>query len=618
VRNYFRYLGYIWCYKARVVTSIVASFLSESLNFASVVAYAAAHDVLLNLYLSNGSNPGPMAKEHFFKSALGRRAIDYLKTRTTDETTLMWTIIALGFSFLAIVSVRGVFNFLRKYLLESAAELGWIGLFDDLFKRLSSLSMRFFSQRSLGHTMATFGPDLAELGAGGKRIFAHAVRDPFRLLIGLGVTFWISARLSLIVFVVVPITLYIFKVVGDRIRRYTTKGLEKRADVLKILGETIQGVTVIKAYDAEDYQIARFQDTSKRMLRYDLRRAMTKALADPFTEFIWRACLWAVGAYGVYLVIHHGLPVSMLAAFFFAVKQVYEPLEKLRDLNNDIQQSRAAADRVFLLMDTQPDVVEKPGAPDLPPHRVDVHFDHVSFAYDPPHEVIHDFDLTVRAGEVVALVGENGSGKSTLLSLLLRFYDPTEGAVRIDGVDVRHVTLASLRRQISYASQNVILFNDTVRHNIAFGDTHYSDAEIEAAARAALAHDLIVGELPDGYATMVGEGGAKLSGGQRQRIALARALLRNPRILILDEATSAMDADAEERLQRQLAAFAKGRTVFLIAHRFSSLRFADRIVALANGRIERVGTHQDLLSSSPTYRNLFQKQDFAHRPDPRE
>ncbi len=610
MRNYFRFLAYVWHYKARVITSIVSSLLAETLSLVSMAAYLAAHEVLLSLWLSGGRDAGSMAAQ-ILKLPGGRQAIDFLRTRVGDKTTLMWTVIALGLAFFLTGLLRGLFVFMRRYLLESAAMRGWMDLLNDLFLRVSGLSMRFFSGRSLGHTMSTFGPDLGELAAGGRTIFSHAVRDTFSLLLGVAAMFLISARLALMVFLGIPVALLLFKIVGTRIRRYTAKGLEKRADAMKILAETVQGMSVIKAYDAEEYQRARFRETSQKMLRYDLRRAFVKAVSDPATEILLRACLWAVGAYGFYLFVQHNFSWSLLVTFSYAVKKVYDPLDKLRDLNNEVQSSRAAADRVFAVMDLRSEVVEKPDAQPLPPHGQDICFDHVSFAYEPPEEVVRDFHLTVRAGEVLAIVGENGSGKSTLASLLLRFYDPTSGAVRIDGHDLRDVTQASLRRQIGYVSQNVVLFNDTVRQNIAFGDTHYTDAEIEAAARLALAHEFIVRDLPDGYNTAVGEGGAKLSGGQRQRLSMARALLRNPRILILDEATSAMDADAEHRLEAQLAGFAKGRTVILIAHRFSALRAADRIVVLDRGRIESVGAHEQVLASSPTYRNLYQKQGLA-------
>ncbi len=608
MRNYLRYLGFIWRYKVRVVGSIICSFFAESLNVFSIVLYLAAHEIMLTYYLTGGKTRSELATGRLFRHQIGQRVVQFLESQALRESTLMWTIIGMGFTLLIISVVHGIFVFLRRYLLESAAQRGWMDLLNRLFERVSGLSMRFYSSRSLGHTMATFGPDLGELATGGRSIFAHAVRDSFCLAAGIVTCFLVSLRLFLVVFVGLPVAFWIFKFVGTRVRRYTRKGLEKRADAMKILAETVQGITVIKAYDAEDYQRGRFRDTSRRMLHYDLRRTLIKALAEPATDFVYRACIFVVGAYGVYLVTRGLLAPSMLAAFFYGVKQVYDPLNKLRDVNNEIQACRAAADRVFSVMDLQPEVLEKPDAKPLPPHAVDICFDHVSFAYEPPNDVVHDFHLTIPAGQVLAIVGENGSGKSTLASLLMRFYDPTSGAIRIDGTDLRDVTQASLRRQIGYVSQNVVLFNDTVRNNIAFGGGKYSDAEIEAAARTALAHDFIVGELPNGYDTVVGEGGAKLSGGQRQRIALARALLRNPRILILDEATSAMDADAEHRFEAHLGEFARGRTVILIAHRFSALRAADRIVVLDRGRIEAIGTHDGLFASSPTYRNLYQKQ----------
>jgi len=610
MRNYWRFIGYTWRYKARLLGSVGASFVAETVNLASFFAYVASLDILLHLYVTKGQSAGALAEQGFFKNRLGRELIAFFRTRVGSESALLWTVVWLGVGFFCVAAVRAVLVFLRRYLLESAAAKGWTDLLNALFARVCRLSLRFFSERSLGHTMSAFGPDISELSRGAHVVFSSAVRDPFRLILAVPMCFWISWKLSLVVFFGVPVALYAFKVMGDRIRRYTTKGLARRADAMKIVGETLQAADVVKAYDAEEYQVARFRERSRRMLRYSLRRAMTKALGSPLTQLLYRFCLLGVGIYGVYLVLNEALAVSMLASFFYAVRQTYTALEKLREINNEVQRSRAAADRVFALMDTPREVEEKADARPLAPFSREVRFDHVSFSYEPPRLALVDFDLTIRAGEIVAIVGENGSGKSTVVKLLLRFYDPASGAIRIDGVDIREVTLSSLRRQIAYVPQKVVLFNDTVRRNIAFGDRSYSDEEVEAAARAALAHDVIMA-LPDGYETVIGEGGAKLSGGERQRIALARALLRDPRILVLDEATSAMDAEAEDRIQRQLASFAEGRTVIVVAHRFTSLGFADRIVALANGRIERVGTHEELLASSPTYRNLFEKQDLA-------
>ncbi|MBM4036701.1 MAG: ABC transporter ATP-binding protein [Planctomycetes bacterium] len=609
MRNYFRYLAYIWHYKARVLGAVGTGVFAEALDMFSVAFFLASNEILLSFHFFPDARP--KLADKLFKGELGQQVVAFLQRQAESKSTLLWAVVGLGFALFCVAVVHAVLVFLRRYLLESAAQRGWTDLLNALFERMSGLSMRFFSQRSLGHTMATFGPDLNELAMGGRSISARVVRDAFSLVAGLIACFMVNVRLSLLVFGALPLLVWAFKVVGDKMRRYTRKGLEKRADAMKILAETVQGMTVIKAYDAEEYQRSRFRETNQRMLHYDLRRTLAKAASDPLTDLVYRACIFLIGAYGVYMVINGHLEPAMLFFFLLGVKRVYDPLDKMRDINNEVQASRAAADRVFAVMDLRPEILDKPGAATLPPHNQDIAFDHVSFAYEPPEEVLHDFNLTLRAGEVLAIVGGNGSGKSTLVNLLLRFYDPTSGAVRIDGADIRDVTQASLRRQCGYVSQNVVLFNDTVRRNIAFGDARRTDAEIEAAARVALAHDFIANELPDGYDTVVGEGGAKLSGGQRQRIALARALLRDPRILILDEATSALDAEAEHRLDGELRSFAQGRTVVLIAHRFSALRLAHRIVVLDRGRIEAVGSHEQLVAASPTYRNLYQKQGIA-------
>jgi subfamily B ATP-binding cassette protein MsbA len=605
MRNYWRYIAYVWRYKIRVIVSVSSSLLTECLNFCSFAAFAVVVEVLLNLRQTG--EPGRMASSGVFRTSIGRRLLEYLQEHASPDRVLLETLTYMAAALLALVIVRNVLDFARAYFLQAAGLRGWTDLMNTLFERITHLSMRFFSKQSLGHTMSAFGADINELRHGGQLIFTHAIRDPFRLFGGMAFAFAISLRLSLITFIALPFAFYIIKWVGDRTRHYTRKRLEKRADTMKILGETNQGATVIKAYDAEQYQIDRFQAASGRMLSYGLRQAMVKALAGPLTDATSWFCRIAVIIYGVHLILTGRLALSMLMTFAYCVKQIYETLERLRDLYSEAQQCRAAADRVFAFMDMVPEIREKPDAVPLPPLHTDIQFDHVHFSYDPPKEVLHDFHLTVRAGEVLAIVGENGSGKTTLVNLLLRFYDPTSGSIRIDGTDIRDATLRSLRRQVGYVPQHVVLFNDTVRRNIAFGDTVYSDAEIEAAARMALAHDFIV-HLPGGYASVIGESGAKVSGGQRQRIALARSLLRNPRILILDEATSAMDVEAEHRLQEELELFAQGRTVFLIAHRFSALRSADRIVVMANGRIEQVGTHDELLLASPTYRRLHHKQ----------
>jgi subfamily B ATP-binding cassette protein MsbA len=607
MRDYWRYIAYIWRYKRRVLVSVASSFLAEGLKFASVGAFLVCLEVLVHPRVKGGM-PSPVTENKLFDNTIGRTALEYLNAHNSPDAVLMRTIMVLGAVFLFVVLLRGILDFLREYLLQSANVRGWVDMTRDLFDSVAALPMRFFTRQQLGGTMSTFGPDLSALRSGGRAVFKDLVRAPFEMIIGTVATILISWRLWLVTFVALPIAGYVIKTAGKYSRRYTRKSLKKRSNVMKVLGESIQGAAVIKAYRAEGYQRDRFAVAAERMQHYTCRKALVRAIARPASDFLYWICRVAVALYGVHLVLSGELGLSVLVFFLYCVKQVYDPLSKLRDVYSDVQSCRAAAERVFHVMDLPTEVDEKPDAVDLPPHHQDIRFDHVSFAYDPPHNVVTDFDLTVPAGQVAAIVGENGSGKSTVINLLLRFYDPTEGAVAIDGHDLRDVTFDSLRRQIGYVSQSIMLFNDTIRSNIAFGSPQYTDDEIEEAARKALAHDFIVNELGEGYDTVVGEGGARLSGGQRQRVALARALLRDPRILVLDEATSALDVDAEHRLQRELDSFAAGRTVIIVSHRFSALRFADRVVVMANGRIERAGTHEDLVQTSPTYRKLHQKQ----------
>jgi ABC-type multidrug transport system fused ATPase/permease subunit len=360
MRNYWRYIAYVWRYKLKVIVSVVASFLTEWLNFCSFAAFAVVIEILLNLRQTG--EPGKTASHSLFRTSLGRQLLDYLKDHATPDRVLLQTITYLAVILFALVIVRNGLEFCRSYFLQSAGLHGWTDLMNELFNRITHLSMRFFSRQSLGHTMSTFGADINELRHGGQLIFTHAIRDPFRLLGGLGLAFAISVRLSLITFIALPFAFFIIKWVGERSRHYTRKRLEKRADTMKILGETNQGATVIKAYDAEQYQIDRFQNSSERMLAYSLRQARVKSAAGPLTDATAWICRIAVIIYGVHLIIDGRLALSMLMTFAYCVKQIYETIERLRDVYAEIQQCRAAADRVFVFMDMVPEIREKPDA----------------------------------------------------------------------------------------------------------------------------------------------------------------------------------------------------------------------------------------------------------------
>jgi subfamily B ATP-binding cassette protein MsbA len=374
-----------------------------------------------------------------------------------------------------------------------------------------------------------------------------------------------------------------------------------------LLQETVQGNRVVKAFGMEAYEKRRFAEENRSLFRMALRVARIRAFTAPMMEVLAAFGIAGVVWYGGYSVVHGGRSQGSFLAFLTALFLLYDPFKGLGRTNGLLQQGMAAADRVFELLDTRSDVVDRPGAREMPAVREGIQFDDVTFQYQ-IEPVLRDVTLTIRRGEVVALVGPSGGGKSTLADLLLRFYDVSAGAVRIDGIDIREVTQASLRAQMALVTQHTFLFNDSVKNNIAYGSPEAQSMDaIIAAARAAHAHEFIL-ELPEGYDTMIGELGLRLSGGQRQRLAIARALLKNAPILVLDEATSALDNESERLVQQALDTLMHGRTTLVIAHRLSTIRNADRIVVLVRGQIVEQGTHEQLLALNGDYRKLHDLQ----------
>jgi ATP-binding cassette, subfamily B, bacterial MsbA len=394
---------------------------------------------------------------------------------------------------------------------------------------------------------------------------------------------------------------------SKRTRAYARRVQGSLGVLTALLQETVQGNRVVKAFGMEAYEKRRFAEENEGLFRLARRVARIRAFITPMLEILAAFGIAGVVWYGGYSVVSGGRTQGSFLAFLTALFLLYDPFKGLGRTNGTLQQGLAAADRVFELLDTPSDVVDRPGARVLPPVRTGIAFDDVTFRYqsDP---VLRGVNLTIRRGEVVALVGPSGGGKSTLADLVLRFYDVSEGAIRIDGVDIRDVTQASLRAQMALVTQHTFLFNDSVKANIAYGAIEAQSMEaIVAAATAAYAHDFIM-ELPNGYDTMIGELGLRLSGGQRQRVAIARALLKNAPILVLDEATSALDNESERLVQQALDTLMQGRTTLVIAHRLSTIRNADRIVVLVRGQIAEQGTHEQLLAMNGDYRKLHDLQ----------
>jgi subfamily B ATP-binding cassette protein MsbA len=417
------------------------------------------------------------------------------------------------------------------------------------------------------------------------------------------VVFYQNWKLAIIAVAVLPLAFYPLVRFGKRLRKLARKRQETVGNLSTVLHESFTGVRIVKAFTMEDHEKRRFADQNQGVLRYQLKALRIDALSSPLMEFIGAIGISAIIGYGGYQVVNGTSTPGTFFSFLGALLMLYKPVKSLNKLNSTLQTGIASMVRVYEILDQKSNIVEKPGAVVLERAEGAVEFRDVSFAYDSV-PVLKDINIRVRPGEIIALVGSSGGGKTTLVNLIPRFYDVTSGAVLVDGMDVRDLTLKSLRNQIAMVTQQSFLFNDTVRNNIAYGAPWKDEEAIIEAAKAAYAYDFIR-ELPNGFDTVVGEQGVMLSGGQRQRICIARALLKDAPILILDEATSALDSEAEQEVQRALENLMQGRTTFVIAHRLSTIQIADRILVISNGRIVEEGPHQALLALRGEYRRLY-------------
>jgi subfamily B ATP-binding cassette protein MsbA len=428
----------------------------------------------------------------------------------------------------------------------------------------------------------------------------------------------LGRELAWVLVLFVPFIIYSAIRIGRKVRSTTRRGQDQLADVQNILHETITGNRIVKAFGMESWEVARFRQAAQHLFRANLRSVAAAAVSSPLMDIFGAIAIALLLLLGRQSIASGELTLGAFVTFVAAVLSMYNPVRKFAVFNNSFQQALGASSQLFKFMDTEDSVREKSGAKKLPRFAGSIKFDGVSFAYEASgeegREILRGIDLEVKRGEVVAFVGSSGAGKSTLVHLIPRFFDVSSGSLLIDGYNVRDLTLASLRAQVGIVTQETVLFNDTVRNNIAYGQPHVPLKEVEAAARAALAHDFILA-LPSGYDTVIGERGVLLSGGERQRLAIARAILKNAPILILDEATSALDSESEALVQSALHNLMTGRTVLVIAHRLSTIRSADRIVVIENGTIADVGTHDELMNKRSIYRRLYELQ-FANLESP--
>lgn len=520
-----------------------------------------------------------------------------------NGTMLNW----IAASIIAIFVVRGLFWYGQNYLMSYVGQSVIIDIRAAVFKKLQRLSVSFYDKNKTGTIMSYVTNDVNALQSAMVENTIEMITEGFILIGSVVAMIYLDWRLTLFTVCTFPVVLWFMEFFGKKIRKTGGRIQECTADITSVLQESVASARVIKSFVREDYEVDRFDVENRANFRANMKNAQLMATLTPVVELVAAIGVTMIIWYGGNNVINGTITAGSLVAFLTYAVNISNPIKRLTRVIGNIQKALAAAQRVFMIIDMPEEIAESRDAKQLPEVSGKVEFQNVSFAYDDKGNVITDLSFSVKPGEVIAIVGPSGAGKSTIANLLPRFYDVNKGDIKIDGHSVREVTLDSLREQVGIVPQETMLFNGSVYNNILYGRLDATKEEIEAAAKAANAHDFIM-QLTDGYETKLGDRGVNLSGGQRQRIAIARAILKNPRILILDEATSALDTESERVVQEALDRLMVGRTSFVIAHRLSTVKNADKILVLEKGNLVELGTHDELLALDGLYAHLYKIQ----------
>ncbi|MBR6343395.1 MAG: lipid A export permease/ATP-binding protein MsbA [Selenomonadaceae bacterium] len=567
MKNYRRLLRYIYPYKKRLVLAI----------FCIIMAAGA------NLYL-------PWIIKDMIDEVL------------IEKNMLLLNIISV--SIVGVFLLRGLFYYGQSYLVSYIGQRVVIDVREVMFRKFQRMPMAYFDKHQTGETMSYLTNDVNAIQTALVDNLIELVTEGAILIGSLAMMVYLDWKLSLLTLTVIPMVGQAMKVFGRKLKRTGTVIQERLADITSLLQESISSIRVVKSFVREAYEIERFQKQNMLNFRAAMKGVQLTSLLTPTVEFLAALAVSFIVWFGGYEVINDEITAGALVAFLTYAVNLANPVKRISRVYGTIQKAMAAVDRIFAVLDMEESVKDHPGAKPLPEIKGHVQVEHVTFSYDHEHDALADLSLTAEPGQMVAFVGPSGAGKSTIANLIPRFYDVDSGDIRIDGLDIRDVTVDSLREQIGIVPQETLLFSTTVMENIRYGRLDATDEEVIEAAKAANA-DAFIRDLPQGYDTQIGERGLNLSGGQRQRMSIARAILKNPRILILDEATSALDTESEKVVQAALDKLMVGRTSFVIAHRLSTIFNADQIYVIDHGRIKEHGTHEELLAMNGLYSNLY-------------
>jgi len=614
LKTYLRLLSYVKPYWKSLSISILCTVLYASLNGASIYLTIPLLDTL---FQESGKSDVPaqtaVATQIPGNSGFFQEIIDdasaaikqFIFSGDTSEVLFkLCTLIMIAFLG------KNIFGYLQSYYLASVEQGVIKDIRNDSYRHLHELPMNYFKNEKTGNLISRIINDVNVVQSSVSTVFLNMIREPLTIAVFLGIAFSISWKLTIFSLTVLPFSLFFISWIGFKLKKQSTQLQEKVADITTVLHETISGVKIVKAFGAEEYENKKFGSETRKYFLLMLKMVRTRNAASPVTEFLSVAVGVIIIYYGGHLVLEQGtIKASEFLGFLFAIFQLMPPIKELSSINNRIQESSAAGDRIFEIMDTEPEIRDSANPVDKLTFDDSIEFRNINFTYpDSEENILTNINFKAKRGQIIALVGSSGAGKTTLVDLLPRFHDPVSGEILIDGINIRDIRVSHLRKLMGIVTQETVLFNDNAFNNIAYGQGDTDPADVERAAGAANA-DKFIKELPKGYNTIIGERGTKLSGGQRQRISIARALLKNPPIMIFDEATSALDNESEALVQEAIERLMTDRTTFVIAHRLSTIRNADVILVMDKGRIVQSGKHDELLTDeSGIYRRLYELQ----------